>query len=119
MIRSIVLACAFAFFGVMLGACSQVGQVNSVAAQQAGKALVDYCALSPQQRSLLQLVIVGKAYNTGICDIVNGSVDLKAQLLVAAKEEVDVLIAAAVANAVAEGRITAEQAAALTASAAQ
>lgn len=114
MIRSIAIACALAFFGVMLGACSQVGQVNSVAAKQAGKALVDYCALNPQQRSLLQLVVVGKAYNTGICDLVNGSVDLKSRLMVAAKDEVDALIAAAVTKAVADGGITAEQAAALS-----
>lgn len=71
----------------------------------ASVAVEDYCALPQATRAAGQLVLVGKVYNSGLCDVVSGDADLKAKLATASAQEVNVLIAAKVDTALATGAI--------------
>jgi glucokinase len=87
-----------------------VSTVGGAVYTDASSAVSGYCALAPAQRAVAQLVVAGKVYNSGLCDIVNGDTTLDAQLTVAAQEKAAELINDAIAKAVANGRLTQEQA---------
>lgn len=97
-----------------LPACSTVGHTVTVIGgavyTTASKAVDDYCALTPQQRMLTQLIVAGKAYNSGLCDVVNGDVTLQAKVDAATQDAAAKLLGDAVTKAVSDGKITQAQA---------
>lgn len=115
MLKGAMVALAMALVtGVMLAGCSTVlGGLKTTAKAAYGvasTAVGDYCALPLPARAAGQLVLVGKVYNSGLCDVVTGDVDLQAQLANATAQQVNLLIAAKVDAALANGTITQAQA---------
>lgn len=112
--RKILMGAVLGLALAAVAACSTVGHVVSTVGgavyTDASSAVSGYCALAPAQRAVAQLVVAGKVYNSGLCDIVNGDTTLDAQLTVAAQEKAAELINDAIAKAVANGRLTQEQA---------
>jgi len=98
-----------ALAGSMLSGCSTAVKVVKVTAGAAytvaSIAVHDYCALPAATRAAGQLVLAGKVYNTGLCDVVNSDASLKAQLATATASEANTLIAAKVDTALASGSI--------------
>lgn len=112
--RKILMGAVLGLALAAVAACSTVGHVVSTVGgavyTDASTAVSGYCALSPAQRAVAQLVVAGKVYNSGLCDIVKGDTTLDTQLTVAAQEKAAELINDAIAKAVANGRLTQEQA---------
>jgi hypothetical protein len=112
--RKILMGAVLGLALAAAAACSTVGHVVSTVGgavyTDASSAVSGYCAMTPTQRAVAQLVVAGKVYNTGLCDIVNGDTTLDAQLTLAAQDKAADLIDSAIAKAVTEGRLTQEQA---------
>jgi hypothetical protein len=112
--RKILMGAVLGLALAAVAACSTVGHVVSTVGgavyTDASSAVAGYCSLTPTQRAVAQLVVAGKVYNSGLCDIVNGDTTLDAQLTAAAQEKAATLIDDAIAKAVADGRLTQEQA---------
>jgi hypothetical protein len=112
--RKILMGAVLGLALASMAACSTVGRtvstVGGAVYADASSALSGYCSLTPGQRAVAQLVVAGKAYNTGICDVVNGDTTLDAKLSLAAQEKAAQLIDQAITKAVADGRLTQEQA---------
>jgi len=112
-IRSLLLGAAVATI-VAVAACSQVGTIVSTIGGQvyntAAVALKQYCSMSLAQREVAQLVVAGKIYNSGICDVVNGDTTLEVQLAAAAQTAAAQLLDNAVSKAVTDGKLTQAQA---------
>lgn len=98
------LVCALAVGAAVVG-CTALKGTGQAVYTAGSVALKDYCALPPATRAVGQLVLVGKVYNTGVCDVVNGDVDLQAQLASATAAEINALIAAKVQKALDAGKI--------------
>ncbi|WP_122558463.1 hypothetical protein [Pseudomonas viridiflava] len=98
------MACALALVSAVT-ACSVLKAPGEAAYTAASKAVTDYCALPLATRAVGQLVVLGKVYNSGVCNVVQGDGDLQAQLAGAAASEINALIAARVDKAVDAGTI--------------
>lgn len=96
------LVCALAL-GSAVTACTVLK--GEAAYTVASKAVTDYCALPLATRAVGQLVVLGKVYNSGVCNVVKGDADLQTQLATAAASEINALIAARVDKALAAGTI--------------
>lgn len=111
MLKGAMIALAI---GVGVAGCSTlIGGLKTTAKAAYGvasSAVEEYCALPQSARAAGQLVLVGKVYNSGLCDVVNGDNDLKVQLASASAQQVNTLIAAKVDAAVASGTISQAQA---------
>jgi len=112
--RKILIGSMIGLAMAAMAACSTVDHVVSTVGgavyTDASTAVAGYCALAPAQRAVAQLVVAGKVYNSGLCDIVNGDTTLDAQLTVAVQEKAATLIDDAIAKAVSDGKLTQEQA---------
>ncbi len=112
--RKVLMGAVLGLALAAVAACGTVGHVVSTVGgavySDASSAVSGYCAMSPAKRAVAQLVVAGKVYNTGLCDVVNGDKDLDAQLTLAAQEKAAELIDKAIAKAVTDGRLTQEQA---------
>lgn len=112
--RKILMGAVLGLAMAAVAACSTVGNVVSTVGgavyTDASSAVSGYCSMTPTQRAVAQLVVAGKVYNTGLCDIVTGDTTLDAQLTVAAQEKAAELIDSAIAKAVSDGKLTQEQA---------
>lgn len=112
--RKILIGSMFGLAMAALAACSTVDHVVSTVGgavyTDASTAVAGYCALAPAQRAVAQLVVAGKVYSSGLCDIVNGDTTLDAQLTAAVQEKAATLIDDAIAKAVSDGKLTQEQA---------
>ncbi|MFJ3487163.1 hypothetical protein ACIPL1_27645 [Pseudomonas sp. NPDC090202] len=100
--------CALAIGAAVVGCSTVVKGIKTTAHAAytvASAAVEEYCALPQSTRAAGQLVLVGKVYNSGLCDVVNGDTDLKAKLATASAQEVNTLIAAKVDTALATGAI--------------
>lgn len=85
--------------------CTVLNTAGKAAYTAGSQAVNDYCALPQATRAVGQLVLVGKVYNSGVCDVIKGDVDLREQLATATAAQINNLIAARVASAVASGKI--------------
>lgn len=112
--RKVLMGAALGMALAAVAACSTVGNVVSTVGgavyADASSAVGTYCQMSPAQRAVAQLVVAGKVYNTGLCDVVNGDTTLDVQLAQVTQEKAAEVIDAAIAKAVSEGRLTQEQA---------
>jgi len=112
--RKILIGAVMGLALATVAACSTVGHVVSTVGgavySDASSAVSGYCSMSPANRAVAQLVVAGKVYNTGLCDVVNGDATLDGKLQVVAQEKAAELIDSAIAKAVADGRLTQEQA---------
>lgn len=112
--RKVLMGAVLGLALAAMAACSTVGHVVSTVGgavyTDASSAVASYCNMSPAQRAVAQLVVAGKVYNTGLCDVVNGNTTLDEQLTLASQEKAAQVIDAAIAKAVTDGRLTQEQA---------
>lgn len=112
--RKVMMGAVLGLALAAVAACSTVDHVVSTVGgavyADASSAVGTYCKMSPAQRAVAQLVVAGKVYNTGLCDVVNGDTTLDAQLAQVTQEKAAEVIDAAIAKAVADGRLTQEQA---------
>lgn len=119
--KRVMCAVMALMLGLVMSACSNVGTVVSTIGGNvyttASAAVTDYCSKTPAERALIQLVVAGKVYNSGVCDVVNSDVSLQAQLATAAQDKAAELISDKIASAVSDGKLTAEQAALIQTSA--
>ncbi|NWA11953.1 hypothetical protein [Pseudomonas gingeri] len=85
--------------------CSVLKSTAQVAYTVGSTAVTDYCALPASTRAIGQLVLVGKVYNSGVCDVIAGDVDLQQQLATATAAQINALITARVEKELAAGNI--------------
>lgn len=106
MMKSLCVALVMALsIGVGVLGCTVLKTTAQAAYTAGSQAVGDYCAMPLATRAVAQLVLVGKVYNSGVCDVVNGDVDLQAQLATATAAQINALLAAKVNAALAEGTI--------------
>lgn len=112
--RKVLMGAVLGLALAAVAACGTVGHVVSTVGgavyADASSAVSGYCQMSPAKRAVAQLVVAGKVYNTGLCDVVNGDTTLDGKLQTVAQEKAAELIDSAIAKAVADGRLTQEQA---------
>lgn len=112
--RKVLMGAVLGLALAAVAACGTVGHVVSTVGgavyADASSAVSGYCQMSPAKRAVAQLVVAGKVYNTGLCDVVNGDTTLDGKLQAVAQEKAAELIDSAIAKAVADGRLTQEQA---------
>jgi hypothetical protein len=99
---------------VVLAGCSgvktAVSTVGGAVYNVASDAVSNYCALTPEQRAVVQLVVAGKVYNSGLCNIVNADKSLPVVLASVAQEKAPEVLDAAIKSAVANGELSTQQA---------
>lgn len=105
MLRVLVLGAGVMLALGSLSGCSALSESAKTVYTAGAKGVKDYCALPEATRAVGQLVLVGKVYNSGLCDVVHGDVDIAEQLAEATGAQINKLIEARVKTALDTGKI--------------